>query len=151
MSSLLSEELLANIGRKAAPRRELASCREIRKYSIATRQRKEKYLSGEEAPPMFHFALFWDMVELDELQPDGCIVDGLLPIFPLKREMAGGLKIEYFKPIRAGDELVATRILTDIFEKKGSQGPLIFYIVVMEIVDASGDPVLTETTTGILR
>jgi hydroxyacyl-ACP dehydratase HTD2-like protein with hotdog domain len=151
MSSLLSKELLANIGQKDASRRELVSRREIRKYSIATRQRKAKYLSGEEAPPMFHFALFWDMVELDELQPDGCSVDGLLPIFPLKREMAGGLKIEYFKSIRAGDELVATRTLTDIFEKKGSQGPLIFYIVVMEIVDASGDPVLTETTTRILR
>ncbi len=143
--------MLANIGRKEAPRRELASRREIRKYSIATRQRKEKYLSGEEAPPMFHFALFWDMVELDELQPDGNNIDPLLPVFPLKRELAGGLKIEYFKPIRAGDELVATRTLTDIFEKKGSQGPLIFYIVVMEVVDASGDPVLTQTTTRILR
>ena len=151
MSSLLSKELLATIGRKEAPRRELVSRREIRKYAIATRQRQKKYLSGEEAPPMFHFALFWDMVELDKLQPDGCSVDGLLPIFPLKREMAGGLKIEYFKPIRAGDELIATRTLTNIFEKKGSQGPLIFYIVVMEIMDASGDPVLTQTTTRILR
>ena len=151
MTALLNEELLANIGRKEAPRRELVARREIRKYAIATRQRQEKYLSGEEAPPMFHFALFWDLVELDELRPDGCNVDGLLPSFPLKREMAGGLKIEYFKPIRAGDELVATRTLTDIFEKTGSQGPLIFYIVVMEIVDASGDPVLTQTTTRILR
>ncbi len=70
MSSLLSKELLANIGRSESPRHELASRREIRKYSIATRQRLEKYLVGDEAPPMFHFVLFWDVVELDELQPD---------------------------------------------------------------------------------
>lgn len=151
MTSVLSKEMLANIGRKEAPRREFVSRREIRKYAIATRQRQEKYLSGEEAPPIFHFVLFWDVVELDQLHADGCSTDKLLPEFPLKREMAGGLNIEYFKPIRAGDELVATRTLTDIYEKMGSKGPLIFYVIVMEVVDSFGEPVLTQTTTRILR
>ena len=70
MSSLLSDELLANIGSSTQPRSELASRREIRKYSIATDQRLRKFLDGDEAPPMFHVALFWDMVELDQLLPD---------------------------------------------------------------------------------
>jgi acyl dehydratase len=65
--------------------------------------------------------------------------------------MAGGLKIDYHQPIRAGDLLTATRTLTDIYEKQGSQGPLIFYEVVMEVVNGSGEPVLTEKTTRILR
>ena len=100
---------------------------------------------------MFHVALFWDVVELDQLTPDGVSIDALLPKFPLERAMAGGLKIEYHKPILAGDLLTATRTLTAIYEKQGSQGPLIFYEVVMDIVNETGEPVLTEKTTRILR
>lgn len=151
MSKLLTPELLDNIGRSAPPRTELVSRREIRKYSIATNQRLRKFLDGDEAPPMFHVALFWDLVELDQLSPDGVSIDTLLPRFPLERAMAGGLKIDYIKPIFAGDTLVATRTLTDIYEKEGSQGPLIFYEVVMQVDSESGEPVLSEKTTRILR
>ena len=151
MSELLSPELLANIGRSSQPRQELVARREIRKYAIATSQRQRKFLDGDEAPPMFHLALFWDVVELDQLTPDGVSIDSLLPRFPLERAMAGGLKIDYHRPIVAGDLLTATRTLTDIYEKQGSQGPLIFYEVVMEVVNESGEPVLTEKTTRILR
>jgi len=151
MGSLLTADLLANIGQSAPPKTELVTRRDIRKYSVATGQRQQKYLAGNEAPPMFHLALFWDVVELDQLTPDGLSIDALLPKFPLERAMAGGLKIEYHKPILAGDVLVATRTLTDIYEKQGSQGPLIFYEVVMKVETESGDPVVTETATRILR
>ena len=151
MSSLLTADLLANIGRSAPPKTELVTRRDIRKYAIATGQRIEKYLAGDEAPPMFHLALFWDVVELDQLTPDGISIDSLLPKFPLERAMAGGLKIDYYQPILAGDTLIATRTLTDIYEKQGSQGPLIFYEVVMKVETESGEPVLTETATRILR
>jgi hydroxyacyl-ACP dehydratase HTD2-like protein with hotdog domain len=100
---------------------------------------------------MFHLALFWDVVELDQLAPDGISIDSLLPKFPLERAMAGGLRIDYHQPIFAGDVLIATRTLTDIYEKQGSQGPLIFYEVVMKVESESGEPVLTETATQILR
>lgn len=151
MSTLLTSELLANIGRSAPPRKELVSRRDIRKYSIATGQRLKKYLSGNEAPPMFHVALFWDVVELQQLTPDGLSIDTLPPEFPLKRAMAGGLKIDYYKPIFPEDILVATRTLTDIHEKQGSQGPLIFYEITMDIECESGEPILTEKTIRILR
>jgi len=151
MSSLLTADLLAHIGRSAPPETEWVTRRDIRKYSMATGQRLQKYLAGDEAPPMFHIALFWDVVALDQLAPDGISIDSLLPKFPLERAMAGGLKIEYHKPILAGDVLIATRTLTNIFEKQGSQGPLIFYQVVMKVESESGEPVLTETATRILR
>ena len=151
MSSLLTDDLLKNIGRSVPPRTELVNRRDIRKYSIATGQNLKKYLAGDEAPPMFHISLFWDVVELDQLGPDGVSIDPLLPNIPTLRAMAGGLKIEYFKPIYPGDILVATRTLTDIYEKPGSQGPLIFYEVVMNVENDSGEAVLTEKTTRILR
>ena len=151
MSGLLSDDLLANIGRTSEPRRELVTRRDIRKYAVATDNRQRKYLDGDQAPPMFHVPLFWDVVELDQLTPDGVCIDTLLPKFPLEKAMAGGLKIEYRRPIFPGDWLTATRTLTDIYEKQGRSGPLIFYEVVMDIVNDDGELVIREKTTRILR
>ena len=151
MSGLVSEALLAAIGRQSEPRREIVTRRDIRKYAVATGSRQRKYLDGDVAPPMFHVPLFWDVVELDQLTPDGVSIDTLLPKFPLERAMAGGLDIEYLKPIHPGDWLTAVRTLTAIYEKEGRSGPLIFYEVVMEIRDDDGDLVVREKTTRILR
>jgi len=149
--ALLTPELLAHIGNSAPPKTELVTRKDIRKYSIATGQRLRKYLDGDEAPSLFHIALFWDVVELDQLTPDGVCVDPLVPEFPLKRAMAGGVKITYHRPIVPGDVLVAKRTLTDIYEKMGSQGPLIFYEVTMTVETEAGEPVLTEKNTRIMR
>jgi len=149
--SLLSEELLSNIGRSSEPHRELVTRRDIRKYAVATGNRQRKYIDGDQAPPMFHVPLFWDVVPLDQLTPDGVSIDTLLPKFPLDKAMAGGLEIEYHKPVYPGDWLTATRTLTDIYEKQGRSGPLIFYEVVMEIRNDDGELVIREKTTRILR
>ena len=151
MSELLTPELLANIGRSAPPRTEVVTRRDIRKYAVATNQRQRRYLDGDEAPPLFHVALFWDVVERDDLTPDGVSIDRLLPKFPLERAMAGGLTVEYHGKIRPGDTLVGTRTLTDIQAKQGRSGPLILYAVVLDVRRPDGTPVITETTTRILR
>ncbi len=151
MSGLLSEELLANIGKQAPPRTEVVTRRDIRKYAIATGQRDARFLAGDLAPPLYHVALFWDVVPLEELTPDGVSIDTLLPKFPLERAMAGGLNIEYHRDIYPGDVLVAKRTLTAIYEKQGRQGPLIFYEIIMEVSTDDGEQVLTEKTTRILR
>jgi 3-methylfumaryl-CoA hydratase len=65
--------------------------------------------------------------------------------------MAGGWKIDYHRPIYPGDELVSSRTLTDIYEKQGSRGPLIFYQITTKIETCSGEPVLTEIITRIRR
>lgn len=149
--SLLTPDLLATIGRKSEPQREIVTRRDIRKYAVATDNRQRKYLEGDQAPPMFHVSLFWDVVELDQLTPDGVSVDTLLPKFPLEKAMAGGLKIEYHKPVRPGDWLTATRTLTDIYEKDGRSGALIFYEVVMDVFNDDKELVIREKTTRILR
>jgi hydroxyacyl-ACP dehydratase HTD2-like protein with hotdog domain len=149
--SVLTNDLLANIGRKSEPKREIVTRRDIRKYAVATGNRQRKYLDGDLAPPMFHVPLFWDVVELDQLTSDGVSVDSLLPKFPLEKAMAGGLKIEYHKPIRPGDWLTSTRTLTDIYEKSGRSGALIFYEVIMDVVNDDQELVIREKTTRILR
>ncbi len=151
MSALLTPGLLSSIGTSEPPKKELVTRRDIRKYSVATEQLMDKFLNGDVAPPMFHIALFWDVVEQNQLMADGLPVDTLLPEFPLKRAMAGGWKIDYHRPIFPGDWLVSTRTLTDIYQKKGTQGPLIFYELTSKIETESGEPVLTEVITRILR
>jgi hydroxyacyl-ACP dehydratase HTD2-like protein with hotdog domain len=151
MAALLSPALLAQIGNRSEPQTELVTRKDIRKYSIASGQRLRRYLDGDVAPPMFHVALFWPVLPTEELNPDGVATDEMFPPVPLKRAMAGGLKIEYHRPIRPGDMLTATRTLTNIYEKQGSSGPLIFLEVTMKVVDTQGELVLTEKTTRIQR
>ena len=148
---VLTADVLACIGRKSPPRTEVVTRRDIRKYAIATGQTQRRYIDGDEAPPLFHVALFWDVVPLAELTPDGVSVDRLLPKFPLEKAMAGGLDIRYHNPVRAGDVLVGERTLTNIYEKEGRSGPLIFYEVVLEVRRDDGTAVLTEKTTRLLR
>jgi hypothetical protein len=151
MSGLITPELLAHVGRSCLPQTELVTRRDIRKYAIATGQRQRRFLDGDVAPPLFYISLFWPVVALDELTADGVFVDPLVPELPLKRAMAGGVRVEYFRDIRPGDVLVATRTLTDLYEKLGSSGPLIFYQIVMQVAAENGQPVLTETATRIMR
>ena len=62
MPGLINEELRSQIGLSPESRTELVTRRDIRKYAVATNQRQQKYLDGDEAPPLFHMALFWDVV-----------------------------------------------------------------------------------------
>lgn len=151
MGTTLDPELLARIGRTAPPQTEVVTRRDIRKYAIATGQRLRKFLDGDEAPPTFHVALFWPVVAREELLPDGVACDPLFPEVRGRRPLAGGLKLEFHRPIRPGDVLTSTRTLADIYEKQGASGPLIFVEVVMRVVNARQELVLTERTTRILR
>lgn len=148
---VLTPEVLAYIGRKSEPRTEVVTRRDLRKYAIATSQTQRRYIDGDEAPPLYHVALFWDVVPLAELSADGVSIDRLLPKFPLEKAMAGGLDIKYHNRIRAGDTLIGNRTLTNIYEKEGRSGALIFYEVVLEVTREDGTPVLTEKTTRLLR
>jgi hydroxyacyl-ACP dehydratase HTD2-like protein with hotdog domain len=151
MGATLDPDLQACVGRTAPPQTEVVTRRDIRKYAVATGQRLARYLDGDEAPPTFHVALFWPVVPREQLLPDGVARDGLIPEVPGRRPLAGGLKLEFHRPIRPGDVLTCTRTLRDIYEKQGTTGTLIFVEIVMQVVDANHEPVLTETTTRIFR
>jgi len=69
----------------------------------------------------------------------------------LFKAMAGGVDFEYLKPIFPGDWLTAIRTLTDIYEKKGRSGDLIFYEVLMEITNDQGDLVIRDRRTTLMR
>ena len=121
------------------------------KYSLATQQRNEKYLRGDEAPPLFLFAADRPLLAIKDLRPDGIGRDPLLPDLLLKRVMAGGIKQRYFRAIVPGDVLLIERTIADIYEKAGSSGPLIFIEYNIDINSEDGDRVMQETQIRINR
>ena len=125
--------------------------RDIIKYSMSTEQKLEKYLNGDEAPPMFLFGAHVPPVVLSELGPDGLKPDTLLPELPLKRIMAGGISQKQFRPVKAGDVLILQRTLVDIFEKQGKTGPLIFVVYEIDAKTEDGEPVMQQTQSRIVR
>jgi 3-methylfumaryl-CoA hydratase len=152
MTPLLTDEHRAWIGREEAPISVDVSRRDIVKYSIATEQTQPKYLRGDEAPPMFIFNLFGALRPIDELRSDGLARGrGTGPKLPLQRVMAGGTELRMERPIRPGDRLTGTQRIVDIYEKQGSQGPLIFTVRSLRVTDADGELVLEEIQTGIAR
>ncbi|MCB1747068.1 MAG: MaoC family dehydratase N-terminal domain-containing protein [Gammaproteobacteria bacterium] len=151
MSDLITDDIRAWIGRADPPLEFEVTRRDIVKYAIATEQRQAKYLAGDEAPPMFLFGADRPLVGLDELGPDGLRRDTLTPELPLKRVMAGGIRQRYHRPIRAGDRLVIEKSITDIYEKQGSSGPLIFVVYEITVKTADGELVMQETQTRINR
>ena len=151
-TDLLTEEHLSWIGHEGEPITTEVSRRDIIKYSVATEQKQQKYLDGDEAPLMYIFNLFVQPVPMDQLRVDGLPRGNQKgPSLPLKRVMAGGKSVEFFRPIKPGDKLIGINRITNIYEKHGKQGPLIFTEREFEVKDQKGVPVFTEIETSIAR
>lgn len=151
MESPITAEMREWIGRSEPPVTVVVTRRAIQQYAAASGQRLARFLRGDEAPPLFHFDLFRAIVPLDGLGPDGLPSDPLVPPLPLKRVVMGGQQVTYHRPIRCGDVLVGVRTLRDIYAKSGSAGPLLFYVIGLEVRTEQGEPVLSETQTRIAR
>lgn len=151
MPSMVSDEARSWIGRSQPPIHMEVTRRDIQKYAVATEQWQQKFLDGDEAPPMFLFGLLRPIVPLEGLGPDGIARDGFLPDFPLKRIMAGGTEMTYHRPLRPGDKLIAIKTLADIQEKQGGTGPLIFVSYDLTVETEDGEVVVEERSTRIIR
>ncbi len=150
--SLLTDEHKAWIGQTEAPITVEISRRDIQKYAAATEQLQDKYLQGDEAPPMFVFNLFSEIPRMDQLRADGLARSGASgPKLPLKRIMAGGTEIHQHRVIKPGDVLTGTRRLVDMYEKEGASGPLIFMVRELAITNQAGEAVMEEIQTSIAR
>ncbi len=73
-------------------------------------------------------------------------IRGLHP--ELQRSVNGGTALEYHSTVLAGDELLATPVIVDIKERRGSLGQML--ILTREVrFTRHGDPVATLTATVI--
>ena len=65
-----SSRVWSRIGHEDPPVEVEVSRKDIVRYSVATEQQQQKYLSGDEAPLMFIFNLFGKPQTIDNLRPE---------------------------------------------------------------------------------
>jgi 3-methylfumaryl-CoA hydratase len=85
---------------------------------------------GDAAPFTAHWCLAQPVYPMSELGPDGHPTrGGFLPPVPLPRRMWAGGELEFFEPLRVGDEMTRTSRISDVTMKTGSTGALCFVSV----------------------
>ncbi len=67
------------------------------------------------------------------------------------RNLDGGIEYEFFCPIRAGDVLTALPKITDIYEREGKTGKMVFRILETTYTNQNGDLVAKVRQTSISR
>ena len=149
---LVTDALRSQIGSSLPAQRFEVTRNDIRKYAVASGQRQQRFLDGDEAPLLFLFSALMPVLPLDQLLADGHKPDdALLPELPLKRIMAGGSEYVVHRGIFPGDVLSCQQTLVDIYEKQGAEGPLIFLVFENLFETEAGEPVVTERLTRIAR
>lgn len=68
---------------------------------------------------------------------------------PFTRALNGGNEYEFFQPIQAGDVLVMTNRVSDIYERPGRMGTMLFIISENIFRNQKGETVLIMRHTGI--
>ncbi|OKO88512.1 metal-binding domain containing of MaoC dehydratase [Bradyrhizobium sp. NAS80.1] len=95
--------------------------------------------TGDAAPFTVHWCLAQPVFPMSMLGPDGHPTrGGFLPPVPLPRRMWAGGEIEFFQPLRVGDESTRTSRIADVQVKTGSTGTLCFVSVEHSISSPRG-------------
>jgi 3-methylfumaryl-CoA hydratase len=95
--------------------------------------------TGDAAPFTTHWCLAQPVFPMSELGPDGHPArGGFLPPVPLPRRMWAGGELEFFEPLRVGDEAKRTSRISDVTMKTGSTGTLCFVSVAHEVTTSRG-------------
>jgi 3-methylfumaryl-CoA hydratase len=94
---------------------------------------------GDAAPWTAHWCLAQPVYPMSQLGPDGHPTrGGFLPPVPLPRRMWAGGELEFFEPLRVGDEMTRSSRISDVTMKSGSTGVLCFVSVEHEITTPRG-------------
>lgn len=94
--------------------------------------------------------IFWaalDPIERRDIDPDNFLHH--LP-FPIVGGGNAFNEVEYERPIRAGDVITVTTRYTEVYEKQGSKGTLLFRVRENELRDAAGALVATTRCGHVL-
>jgi 3-methylfumaryl-CoA hydratase len=94
---------------------------------------------GDAAPFTAHWCLAQPVYPMSQLGPDGHPTrGGFMPPVPLPRRMWAGGELEFFEPLRVGDEMKRSSRISDVTMKAGSTGPLCFVSVQHEVSTPRG-------------
>jgi acyl dehydratase len=157
--SLITEEARAMIGKETAPATGEVHAKEIRRFCFAVGDLNPLYLDEAEAkrsrhggivaPPMFFDIANIGEYPLEELKSDGMAQSGIRPPLKAQRSMAGGNEIEFFKPMRPGDRITLVTKISDMYEKLGKSGRLVFTVYEHTYTNQDNELVAIARQTGI--
>ncbi len=68
---------------------------------------------------------------------------------PYSAGLDGGSEWEYFEPVRPGDSITVTTYVSEIYERQGRLGNMLFTVRETKYVNQSGKTVALERGTGI--
>lgn len=161
--SLITDEIRSWIGREVPQWTVEVTRREVARFAVATDDLNPLYLDenmaqssrygGLIAPPLFYMAPLTEPVPENELRADGLPFEGKFPVPPtsLPRLMDGGTEVEFLQTVRVGDVLTGRSRITDIYQKEGRSGPLIFVERETTFTNQDSELVLIEKGATILR
>ncbi len=96
-------------------------------------------MASDVLPPLGHWCLCAPAVPTSELGDDGHPHrGGFLPPVELPQRMWAGGKVEWFDELRVGDEVRRVSTVSDVREKRGRSGPLVFVTVGHQLSTARG-------------
>lgn len=101
--------------------------------------------------PLGHWTFLFPTPLQSELAEDGHERRGVfMPPVTLPRRMFAGARISFLRPFRVGQKARRRGVITDIKEKRGRSGDLVFVSVHQEI-EVEGELVLTEEQDIVYR
>ncbi|MDG5976698.1 hypothetical protein H010_15625 [Hydrogenophaga taeniospiralis CCUG 15921] len=101
---------------------------------------------GTPLPPLWHWLYFLPLHRQSEIGADGhARRGGFLPPVPLPRRMWAGNQFEFRSPVRVGDDVERTSTITNVTQKEGRTGQLVFVKVRHELrCNGAPDPAIVE-------
>src|ERR1700737_1536219 len=94
---------------------------------------------GDAIPPCWHWLYFLPLHRHLQIAPDGhARRGGFLPPVPLPRRMWAGSRLEFVRPLSAGEHIARVSRIVDVSHKEGRSGPLVFVLVRHEISNDIG-------------
>ena len=161
--SHITQEARAYIGRKSEIHKVEVSAKDIRRFAVTIGDKNPLWRDeaaaakgpngGIVAPPFFFTTLALEEEELDDLEASGLgkkmglRMEVPVPGFP--GAVAGGRKIIFGVPIRAGDVISVQEEVVEIYEKQGRRGPMVFVASEWTYTNQRGERAVTETATVI--
>ena len=133
--SVVTDAMRRAVGVESEPKTHLVEAGAIRKFADAIGDPSPAY-RGEApvAPPTF-------LRSLGAGPPTAAFES------PYPDLLDGGSEWEYLRPVRAGDQIIATETLVDIAEKSGRLGPMLLTTWETRYADDGGATVATQRNT----
>ncbi len=144
--SAISEELRAAIGVESVPAVHEVSKSDIARFARAIDDPNPLYIDETHARNSRYGRIVAPPTFLRSMEPP--LPNETYPIaYP--EVLDGGSQWEYFDRVRAGDTITVATEITDLKERKGSLGPMLFVVRETGYTNQTGRPVALQRSTYI--